>query len=75
MGTDGKPISRKVLAQFLTTVGIYLVALAVTRLGIDLDPATSQLVASAVAIVAGLLAGYLKREVPGIVSDDDSKTG
>ena len=71
MGTEGKPVSRKVLAQFLTTLGIYLVALAVARLGVDLDPATAQLIAGGVAIVAGLVAGYLKREVPGLVSDDE----
>jgi hypothetical protein len=70
MKSNGKPISRKVLAQLLTSLGVYLVALALGRLGVNLDPATAGLVAAGVAAVAGFAAGWLTRELPGLVVDD-----
>jgi len=68
--TPGKPISRKVLAQLIASVGMYLVTLAVTKAGIHLDAATSNAIAAGVAAAAGYVAGWLKREVPGLVEDD-----
>lgn len=67
----GKPISRKVLIQFLTAVGVYAVAFTLARLEIHLDPGVAGIVSGAVAAVAGLVAGWLKRELPEIVNDNE----
>jgi uncharacterized membrane protein len=61
--------SRKVVSQFVANVLTGVAAMLVARLGLHVSPYESAVIASAIGIVAGAVAGYVVREVPVIEKD------
>jgi putative flippase GtrA len=61
--------SRKLTAAIITNALTWLVALAVTKLGLHESVAVAAWVSTVIGIVAGAVAGYLVKEIPVLEKD------
>lgn len=60
------PTSKKIIAQALANVLMLVVTYVVVHQGLNVDLAASGEIASFVAVIAGLGAGWLAKEIPGL---------
>lgn len=58
--------SRKLVVSFLTTILTVAAVYAITKLGLHDSVGTASLISGVVGQLAGFLAGYLAKEVPGV---------
>jgi hypothetical protein len=62
-------ITRKVLAQAITSALLLAASWFTTRYGIHLNAGVSAELSAGIGVLAGALAGVLAKEVPAVVSD------
>ncbi len=61
------PISRKLFVSLLTSALTFAAGLALTKLGLNINPSTASYISGGVALAAAALTGWLVKEVPGLV--------
>jgi hypothetical protein len=60
------PVSKKIIVQALTNVLMLVVTYVIAHQGLNVSAATAGEIASFVALLAGLGAGWLAKEIPGL---------
>lgn len=60
--TGGKPVSKKIISQAFVQLLSYAGAYVIGRYQFHLDALDTQAMSGAIAVVAGLLAGYIAKE-------------
>lgn len=60
------PVSKKIIAQALTNALMLVVTYVITHQGLNVSVAVAGEIASFVALLAGLGAGWLVKEIPGL---------
>lgn len=61
-------LSRKLVAAVVTTALLTIVGWVVQKFGVHVDTTEAQLIASAVAVVAGAVSGYVAKEAPAFLA-------
>jgi VIT1/CCC1 family predicted Fe2+/Mn2+ transporter len=62
------PLSRKLVASFISNVFIWVVTYLIAKAGFSASAEVSSAVASVAGVVSGFITGWLVKEFPGVIT-------